>query len=167
MIEEMVTLFNAEQGDDDSKKASCLENLDNTEDDAKALARSTVGYQDYIQEFQDHLSKTDARIEVVQKSTGELDDSVARGTQIRQKQYAEFVSLKTNNAVATELLKLAVNRLNTFFAPKLHKAASKAEISADDRIYVNMGGDIKTAAPTGIAGTNVARVQLLRADPVS
>ena len=167
MIEEIVTLFNAEQGDDDCKKASCLENLNKTEDDAKTLAQSTAGYQDYIQEFQDHLSRTNARIDVVQKSTGELDDSVARGTEIRQKQYAEFVSLKANNAVATELLKLAVKRLNKFYAPKLHKAVSKAEISADDRIYVNVGGDIKTVAPTGIAGTNVARVQLLRADPVS
>ena len=45
--------------------------------------------------------------------------------------------------------------------------APKAELSADDRIYVNMGGEITTAAPTGIAGTNVARVQLLQADPVS
>ena len=110
MMEKMVTLFNAEQGDDDSKKASCLENFDKTEDDAKALTKSIVGYQDSIQEFQDQLSKTDARIEVVQKSTGELDDSVATGTEIRQKQYAEFVTLKANNAVATELLKLAVNR---------------------------------------------------------
>ena len=104
MIEETVTLFNAEQGDDDCKKASCSENFDKTEDDAKALARSTVGYPDYIQEFQDQLSKTSARIEVVQKSTGELDDSVARGTEIRQKEHAEFVSLKANDAVATDLM---------------------------------------------------------------
>ena len=103
----------------------------------------------------------------MQKSTGELDDSVARGTDFRQTQYAEFVTLKANNAVATELLKLAVNRINKFYASKLHEAESKAEISADDRIYVNMGGDIKTAAPTVIEDTNVARVQLLRADPVS
>ena len=34
-------------------------------------------------------------------------------------------------------------------------------------MYVNMGGEITTAAPTGIAGPNVARVQLLQADPVS
>ena len=62
---------------------------------------------------------------------------------------------------------LAVNILNKFYAPRLHKAAPKAELSSDDRIYVNMGGEITTAAPTGIAGTNVARVQLLQADPVS
>ena len=59
---------------------------------------------------------------------------------------------------------LAVNRLNKFYAPRLHKAAPKAELSSNDR---NMGGEITTAAPTGIAGTNVARVQLLQADPVS
>ena len=34
-------------------------------------------------------------------------------------------------------------------------------------MYVNMGGEITAAAPTGIAGTNVARVQLLQAAPVS
>ena len=140
----MVTLLNAEQGDDDSKKASCLENFDKTEDDAKALAKSIVRFSDNIQESQDQLSKTSARIEVVQKSTGELDDSVGRGTEIRQKQYAEFVSLKANNAVATELLKLSVNRLNKFYAPKLHKSASKAEISADDRIYVKW---VETSKP--------------------
>jgi len=167
MIEEMVALLKAEQGDDDSKKAYCLENFDKTEDDAKALAKTIGGHKDAIQEYQDQLSNTADRIAVVQKSIAELDDSVAKATEIRQKQHAEFVTLTANNAAATELLKLAINRLNKFYAPKLHKAAPKAELSADDRIYVNMGGEITTAAPTGIAGTNVARVQLLQADPVS
>jgi len=167
MIEEMVALLKAEQGDDDSKKAYCLENFDKTEDDAKALAKTIGGHKDAIQEYQDQLSNTADRIAVVQKSIAELDDSVAKATEIRQKQHAEFVTLTANNAAATELLKLAINRLNKFYAPKLHKAAPKAELSADDHIYVNMGGEITTAAPKGIAGTNVARVQLLQADPVS
>lgn len=47
MIEEMVTLLNAEQGDDCNKKGYCLQ----TEDDAKALAMSTMGYKDDTQEF--------------------------------------------------------------------------------------------------------------------
>ena len=64
----------------------------------------------------------------------------------------------------SQLLELAGNRLNRFGATKLHKAAPKADVSADDRIYVNMGGDVTTAAPAGIAGTNAARVQLLQAD---
>ena len=46
----------------------------------------------------------------------------------------------------------------------MHKAAPKADLSADNRIYVNMGGEVTTTAPAGIAGTNVAQVQLFQAD---
>merc|ERR1712107_91352 len=104
-----------------------------TEDDAKALAKTIVGHKDAIQEFQEQLSNTDDRIAVVQKSIAELDDSVTWATEIRRNQHAEFVTLTANNAAATELLKLAVNRLNKFYAPKLHKAAPRAELSSDDR----------------------------------
>merc|ERR1712107_596200 len=65
-----------------------------------------------------------------------------------------------------KLLGIAINRLNKFYAPALHKAAPKVELSGQDRIYVNMGGEITTAAPTGIAGTDVERVQLLQ-EPVA
>ena len=77
------------------------------------------------------------------------------------------MSLTANNAAVSELLKLVVNRLYKFYAPKLHKAAPKAELSAEDREYVNMGGEITTAAPTGVGGTHVARLHLLQADPVA
>ena len=167
MILEMVVLLKAEQGDDDSKKAYCLENFDKTEDDAKALAETIVGDKDATQEFQEQLSNTDDRVAVMQQSIAELDDSVAKATEMRRNQHAEFVTLTANNAAATELPKLAVNRLNKFCTPKLHKAAPKDELSSDDRMYVNMGGEITSAALTGIAGMNVARVQLLQADPVS
>ena len=52
-----------------------------------------------------------ARIEAVHKSISELDDSVAKATEIRQKQHSEFVTLTANNAAATQLLKFANNRL--------------------------------------------------------
>ena len=77
------------------------------------------------------------------------------------------MTLTANNAAASELLKLVVNRLNKFYAPKLHKAAPKAELSADVREYDNMGGEITTAAPTGDGGTHVACLHLLQAVPVA
>ena len=76
-------------------------------------------------------------------SVVEFDASVAKATEIRQKQHAEFVALTTQNAGATELLENAVNRLKKFY-----KAALQAELSADHRIDVNMGGEITTEAPT-------------------
>ena len=112
-------MLKAEQGDDDSKKAYCLEHFDKTEDDAKALATTIARHKDAIQEFQEQLSNTDDRIAVMQQSIAELDDSVAKATEIRRNQHAEFVTLTANSAAATELLKLAVNRLNKFYAPWL------------------------------------------------
>ena len=117
------------------------------------LARTIAGHKGDTQEFQDQLSSTDAWIKVVQRSIGELVASVAKATEIRQKQHAEFVTLTAKKA-ATQLLKLAVNTLN--------RLAPKAYLSADDRIYVNMGGEVATAAPAGFAGTRV--VQLFQAD---
>ena len=75
---------------------------------------------------------------MVQKSIGVLDDSVARGIELRQQQHAEFVTLQANNAAATELLEVAVSRVNKFYAPTLQKAAPKASLSADDRIDINV-----------------------------
>ena len=63
-----------------------------------------------LRSFQEQLSNTDVRIAIVQKSLAELDDSVAKATEIRRKQHAEFVTLTANNAAATELLKLAVKQ---------------------------------------------------------
>jgi len=43
-----------------------------------------------------------------------------------------------------------------FYNPKLYKAPPKQELSREDRIAVNMGGDAPTTpAPGGIAGTGV------------
>ena len=49
-------------------------------------------HKDAIKDYQrDQLSCNDARTEAVQKSSFELDASVTKGTEIRQKQHAEFV----------------------------------------------------------------------------
>ena len=161
MIEEMVVLLKAEQGVEDSKKAYCLENFDKTED-AKALAKTIVGHEDATQEFQEQLSNTDDRIAVVQQSLAELDDSVAKATEMRRNQHAEFAT----HSQQCRRDRVAHARRQTdstnFTSSKLHKAAPKAELSSADRMYVNMSGEITAAAPTGIAGTNVARLQLSR-----
>ena len=95
LIKEMETLLHLELGDDDIWQAYCLENLNRTEHDAKAVARTITVVKDDTQELQDRLSETVSGIAVVQKSVVELDTSVAKATEIRQKQHAEFVALTT------------------------------------------------------------------------
>ena len=69
-------------------------------------------------------------------------DVHGRTTAFRQKQQAECVNHTANNA-----------------------AAPKAELSADDGNHVNMGGEITTAAHTGLAGTSVPLVQWPHSTP--
>ena len=45
---------------------------------------------------------------------------------------------------------------------RLDEQTPKAKLSVQDRIYVNMGGEILTASPTDIAGTDVAHLQVLQ-----
>lgn len=55
------------------------------------------------------------------------------------------------------VVKFAKNRLNKFYNKDLYKAPPKRELSAEDRVVVNMGGTLApTAAPGGIAGTGIA-----------
>merc|ERR1712061_906135 len=67
----------------------------------------------------------------------------------------EFTNMIAMNSAAKEILGIARNRLNKFYNPKLYKAPPKVELSAEDRIYANQGGEVTTAAPGGIAGTGI------------
>merc|ERR1712008_422162 len=60
------------------------------------------------------------------------------------------------DTMVTELLAFAKNRRNKFYNPDLYGAPPKRELSAGDRIYENMGGELTTAAPGGIANTGIA-----------
>ena len=69
--------------------------------------------QDAIEDCnKDQLSNTTARIEAVEKSISELHECVTKDTEIRQKQHSEVMTLIANNVAATDMLKLAVNRLH-------------------------------------------------------
>ena len=68
---------------------------------------------------QDCEEQADDRIAVVQKSIFEFHASAAK---IKETEHSDFVT-----PAATRLLKLAMNRLNNFYAPKLDKPAQKAD----------------------------------------
>merc|ERR550525_534532 len=85
-----------------------------------------------------------------------LDKAVAEATSQRKDENAEYKDLIASDTAAQELLAHAKNRLNKFYNPSLYKPPPKVELSSEDRIYSNMGGEITTAAPGGIAQTGIA-----------
>merc|ERR1719464_833124 len=67
-----------------------------------------------------------------------------------------------SDSAAKELLGFAKNRLNKFYNPKLYNAPAKRELSAEGRVFENMGGEIPTTTPGGIAGTGVTVLAQVR-----
>merc|ERR1712182_131337 len=80
-------------------------------------------------------------------------------TEQRKEEHEDYTELMASDSAAKELLNFAKNRLNKFYNPKLYKPPPKRELSAEDRIYENMGGEIPTEAAGGIAGTGVSAIQ--------
>merc|ERR1719223_1948812 len=85
-----------------------------------------------------------------------LDKSVAEATENRKQENEDYKALMAADTAAKDLMVFAKNRLNKFYNPDLYVAPPKRELSAGDRIYENMGGELTTAAPGGIADTGVA-----------
>merc|ERR1712194_331439 len=85
-----------------------------------------------------------------------LDKQVEQATVQRQSESAEYKDLMQSDTAAKELISFAKNRLNKFYNPAMYKPPPKRELSEDDQLYVNQGGDIPTAAPGGIANTGIS-----------
>merc|ERR1719198_777974 len=95
-------------------------------------------------------------IAALQQGIVELDKAVAEATEQRKTEHAENTETIANNNAAKDLIAIAKNRMQKFYNPKLFKPAPKRELTAEERISVNLGGTMApTNPPGGIAGTGV------------
>merc|ERR550532_2600581 len=159
----MVDVLKKEQQDDDNKKEYCSEQLDHADDKKKALERKVSDEDSAIASTEEGIATLIDEIKALQAGIKDLDKSVAEATAQRKEEHADYKALMASDSAAKDLLKIAINRLNEFYNPKLHKPKAKRELSAGDRIFENMGGDIPTTTPGGIAGTGVAVLAQVRA----
>merc|ERR1719253_1895202 len=113
MMDDMVELLGKEQKDDEQQKAYCEEEFERSEDDIAAL---TAGIAD-------------------------LDKAVAEATETRKEESSEYTTTKAQNSAAVQLLDVAKNQLNKFYSPTLYKAPERRELTEEERIYVNSGGE--------------------------
>jgi len=156
MIDKMVETLATEQSDDDHKKEYCQGQLDSTDDKKKDLERKVSDREADMANAKEAISTLEEELAALQAGVKALDKSVAEATENRKAEHEEFTSLMASNSAAKEVLAFARNRLNKFYNPKLFKAPPKRELSAEDRIAVNMGGTAAPeAAPGGIAGTGI------------
>jgi len=155
MIDEMVDLLKEEQLGDDHKKEYCAKQFDQADDKKKAFERTVSDEDSAIATAEEGIATLIDEIKALQTGIEDLDKSVTEATAQRKEEHAAYKTLMASDSAAKELLKIAINRLNAFYNPKLHKPKAKRELSAGDRVFENMGGDIPTTTPGGIAGTGV------------
>merc|ERR1719323_2574187 len=155
MIDEMVDVLKKEQQGDDHKKEYCAEQFDQADDKKKILERKVSDEDSAIATAEQGIATLVEEIKALQAGIKKLDKSVAEATAQRKEEHADFKELMASDSAAKELLGVAMNRLNKFYNPRMYKPKAKRELSAGDRAFENMGGDIPTAAPGGIAGTGV------------
>merc|ERR550525_942780 len=161
----MVALLGKEQGDDDSKKGYCEENLDKNEDEKKVLEQSLADLQKGMDSAKDQIATLASEIEALIAGVKSLDKSVQDATETRKAENAEYKATMAADKAAKELIGLAKNRMMQFYNPSLYVAPKKQELSAEQRIAVNMGSEAApTVAPSGIAGTGITALQ--EASPV-
>jgi len=165
----MVVNLKNEQTDDDGKKSYCEANFDKSDDKRKALENSLADSTAAIEEMKGTVAELSEEIAQLEAGVKALDKSVSEATELRQAENADFKQLMADDTTAKELLQFAKNRLNKFYNPKLYKPPPKRELTAEERITVNLGGEVATPAPGGIADTGIgavfAQVSLHRAAP--
>ena len=142
MIDDMVVLLGEEQKDDETKKAYCEKEIDKTEDEVKALDLVISDLEKAIEDAKESIATLTEEIAALIKGVKALDKSVAEATENRKEENEEYKSVMAGNAAAKDLLGLAKNRMNKFYNPKMYKAPPKRELSAEDRIVENMGGEV-------------------------
>jgi len=167
MIDGMVKTLEKDQLDDDHKAEYCNSQLSAAGEKGKELERTASAAEASQAAAEEALAAVTQQIASLEAGIKALDKSVAEATAQRKAEHAEFQDVMSSSAAAKELLGFAKNRLNKFYSPKLYKPAPKAELSAEDRIFVSEGGTPPPTAPAGgIAGTGIsAFAQLSKAAP--
>merc|ERR1719422_2897744 len=130
--------------------------FDVSDDKRKAVERNIAGEESAIATAKESIATLTQEINALEAGIRALDKSVAEATAQRKDENTEFKALIASNTAAKAVLDFAKNRLNKFYNPKLYKPPPKVELSSEDRIYGSMGGELSTAAPSGIAGTGIA-----------
>jgi len=162
MIDEMLELLGREQADDNSKKDYCEVSIDKAEDEKKVLDQTAADLEKTIADTKEAIATLTDELAALAAGIKALDKSVAEATETRKAENEEYKSTMAADKAAKELIGVAKNRLNQFYAPKLYKAAPKRELSAEDRIFVSNGGTPPpTEAPGGIAGTGISAAPVL------
>jgi len=119
----------------------------------KELGHKLEGHNSKSEELSGAIESLKSEVSTLQAEIAETNKAVADATAQRKADNAEFVQSQTETNAAIQLIKKAKNRLQKFYNPSLYKEAKPRELSEEDRVYQNLGGELEAEVPETIAGT--------------
>merc|ERR1719235_8831 len=139
MVDNMIAVLAKEQADDDAKKDFCVAEINKAEGEEKALAGEVSDIDSDIEEKSDQISTLASEIKALQQGIADLDKSVAQATEQRQDEHAEYADTAAANQAALELIGMAKNRMNKFYAPDQYKAPPTTTESSSPYGFLQLG----------------------------
>merc|ERR1719329_959600 len=138
MIDNMISELEKEQAEDDTKRDWCTDEVHTVEQEVKALDGEVSDVSADIEEKEDQLETLKSEIAALQQSNADLDKSVAQATEQRKAEHAEYTSTAAANQAALELIAMAKNRMNKFYAPSQYKAPPTTTVSDSPYGFVQL-----------------------------
>merc|ERR1740130_308549 len=123
MVDNMVKLLKSEQVNDNDKKEYCERLIDQTEDKVKELELKVSDLAKAVADAKEGVATLAEEIEALGDGISALDKQVAEATEQRKEEHAEATETLTSDNAAKQLIDMAKNRMNKFYAPKLYKEA--------------------------------------------
>jgi len=156
MIDGMVNMLGVEQQEDDKKKEYCEKEFDEADDKVKSLENEMETEANNINKAKAAIATLGEEIAALFEGVKKLDGEVAEATQQRQDENSQYKDLKASNSAAKELLELAKQRLNKFYAPS---AAAVQVRVRHPVVSPDAGSGFDSVADAGVALVQVAATQ--------
>merc|ERR1719506_1444009 len=137
MVDEMVKLLKSEQVNDNDKKEYCERLIDQTEDKVKEMELKVSDLAKAVANANEGIATLSEEIKALGDGITALDHQVAEATEQRKEEHAEATDTLTSDNAAKQLIDMAKNRMNKFYAPALYKEAAKPKLSEEERISSN------------------------------
>jgi len=107
-----------------------------------------------IEEAKESVGQLTEELATLQQSVKDLDQSVAAATEQRKDENADFVASQAELNAAMQLIEKAKNKLYKFYNPALYKPPPKRELTEEEAVFQNLGGELPAEEPETIAGTS-------------
>jgi len=156
MIDEMVALMKQEQVDEAATLEQCEGDLSSSYAEKKDTQNTISSLSAQIGELEESISADKKTVEKKNAEIAALDVGVTEATEQRATEKKDFEDLVALNSSAIQLIGKAKNQLNKFYNPQMYKAPEPRELSEQDRIFQNSGGQLEPEVQRNVAAEALA-----------